>query len=134
MHLVRPTGTVAGGLLALLLALPGQSARADDATDEALFTRYHQAIHAAAYCEHERLEQDGADDPDAAEAQEAQERMAAVINSKIMGAISAGRRLSLIEEAKAEVDQVVASQGCDSDQAKDWLALFYSDLEPALEP
>ncbi len=133
MATVRSTGLLAGGLLALLAFAAGPL-RADDATDEMLFKRYHQAIHTAALCEHEALEQKGVDDPNAAEAQEAQDRMGAVINDRLMGQISAGRRLALIEEAKAEVDRVIETEGCDSGSAQNWLAVFYAELEPALEP
>jgi len=130
---VRSTGLRAGGLLALL-AFTAEPLGADDATDEMLYKRYHQAIHTAVLCEHETLEPKGPDDPEGAEAQEAQDRMGAVINNRLMGQISAGRRLALIEEAKAEVDQVIQTQGCDSGQAQQWLAVFYAELEPALEP
>ena len=131
MAFLSTKGMLACGLAVAAAAFAFRPASAQDATEQT-FVRYHAAIHAAEVCEQRKLEQDGLDDPDAARIKANQESMAAVINGKVMGEISAGRRLQLIEEAKRIVDDVAEKKGCDSPEAQDWLALFHAELEPVL--
>ena len=130
MRVTSSTGPILAGIAAAILLAGVQRASAD--TVEDTFLRYHAAIHAAAVCEGRHLEQNSMDDPDASKIAMNQERMGAVINEKVMGEIAAGRRLSLIEAAKADVDASVKAKGCDGDEAKDWLQLFHADLEPVI--
>ena len=102
---------------ALLIAVP---ARADDAAAEATYLSYHRAIVAAESCE--KMEFD----------QAAHEKMAGVIDEKIHYAIGAGRRLTLIEQVKSETRKLIDDKGCGEPSVQDALALFHSDLEPAL--
>jgi len=130
MRVTSSTGPIVAGIAAAILLAGVQHASADAVEDT--FLRYHAAIHAAAVCEGRHLEQNSMEDPDASKIAMNQERMGAVINGKVMGEIAAGRRLSLIEQAKADVDAAVKAKGCDGDEAKDWLQLFHADLEPVI--
>ncbi len=103
--------------LGLLLAAP---ARADDAAVEATYSSYHRAIVAAEKCDKMSFDQ------------AAHEKMAGVIDEKIHYAIGAGRRLTLIEQAKSEMRNLIDDKGCGEASVQDSLALFHSDLEPAL--
>lgn len=109
-------------VLAAALAVPALTlpAAADDAADEAAYSGYHRAIRAAVLCEGRAFGQD------------AHAEMAKVIDVKIHYAIGAGRRLVLIDEAKAEMGKLVEDKGCDEPSVQEALALFHSDLEPAL--
>lgn len=124
-------GMLACGFVVAAAAFAFQPASAQDPMEQT-FVRYHAAIRAAEVCEQRKLEQEGLDDPDAARIKANQESMAAVINGKVMGEISAGRRLQLIEEAKRIVDDVAQKKGCDSPKAQDWLALFNAELKPVI--
>lgn len=131
MRIPSSTGPIFAGIAAVILLSGAQRATADTGV-EATFVRYHAAIHAAAVCEGRHIEQNSMDDPDASKIAANQERMGAVINAKVMDEIAAGRRLSLIEQAKAEVDATVKSKGCDDPAAQDWLQLFHAELEPVI--
>ena len=131
MRVTSSTGPIVAGIAAAILLAGIQRASADTAVEDT-FLRYHAAIHAAAVCEGRHLEQNSMDDPDASKIAMNQERMGAVINAKVMGEIAAGRRLSLIEAAKADVDAAVKAKGCDGDEAKAWLQLFHAELEPVI--
>lgn len=131
MACLSTTRTIIGGLFAALVASSIQLAAAETPVEET-FLRYHAAIHAAVVCEDRNLEQDGVDDPDAAAIAENQSRMGAVIDARVQNQIAAGRRLSLIEEAKADVDATVGEKGCDSAEAQGWLQLFHAELEPVV--
>jgi hypothetical protein len=124
-------GGLAAAAFTVALGLAAAPAAAQDAMEQT-FLRYHAAIHAAVVCEERRLEQTGLEDPDADRIAANQERMGAVINGKVMGEISAGRRLQLIEEAKRAVEDEIHEKSCDSAQAQDWLGLFHAELEPAI--
>jgi hypothetical protein len=128
-------GAVAAALAAAAIAVAIGPAAAPAAAQDAMeqtFLRYHAAIHAAVVCEEQRLEQEGLEDPDADRIAANQERMGAVINGKVMGEISAGRRLQLIEEAKHVVEDAIREKSCDSAQVRDWLELFHAELEPVI--
>jgi hypothetical protein len=130
MRILASNGSILAGIAVVILLAGVQRASAD--TLEDTFLRYHAAIHAAAVCEGRHIEQNSMDDPDASKIAANQERMGAVINAKVMGEIAAGRRLSLIEAAKADVDAAVKAKGCDGDEAKAWLDLFHAELEPVI--
>lgn len=130
MRILASNGSILAGIAVVILLAGVQRASAD--TLEDTFLRYHAAIHAAAVCEGRHIEQNSMDDPDASKIAANQERMGAVINAKVMGEIAAGRRLSLIEQAKADVDAAVKAKGCDGDEAKAWLDLFHAELEPVI--
>jgi len=126
----RSIRVLAGALLLAAALAPAPRAAAQSVEDT--FLRYHAAIHAAVVCEQRKLEQNSMSDPDASAIAANQERMGAVINAKVNGEIAAGRRLQLIEDAKRMVEDVAQKKGCDSDEAKDWLGLFHTELEPVL--
>ncbi len=107
---------VAGGAIAGATAVPA----ADPA--EATYVHYRKVIHAAERC---RL--------DFPFGTSEQTRMAVYIDAKVDNAISAGRRLSLIEQAKRDVDKLVDAKGCGSDVA-DLLAVYDAELAPLLKP
>jgi hypothetical protein len=116
--MIRAAGLIGFAVLAAALVVP--PAWADEAADEAAYGGYHRAIRAAELCEDRAFDQD------------AQAKMAGVIDEKIHHAIGAGRRLVLIDEAKAEMGKLVEDKGCDEPSVQEALALFHGDLEPAL--
>jgi hypothetical protein len=87
---------------------------------ETTYLHYHRVIHAAERC---RL--------DFPFGSAEQSRMAGYIDAKVNNEISAGRRLSLIEKAKHDVDKLVNAQGCSSD-VSDLLAVYDKELAPLL--
>jgi hypothetical protein len=89
---------------------------------ETTYLHYHRVIHAAERC---RL--------DFPFGSTEQSRMAGYIDAKVNNEISAGRRLSLIEKAKHDVDKLVDAHGCSSDIA-DLLAVYDKELAPLLKP
>ena len=102
------------------LALAAGVARADEAA-EAVYKDYHGGIEAAKLCENRSFDQP------------AHAKMAQVIDEKIDYAIGAGRRLTLIEQVKSEVYNLVWYKGCASEPVARLLGLFHADLEPALK-
>jgi len=104
--------------LAVSCVLP-RSASADDAND-ATYLRYHRAINAEATCKHRDF---GPSDDS---------RMASYIEGKVHHRIGPDRRVTLIEQARLEVDQLVEQRGCDSAAIKDLLAVFDAELAPLL--
>ena len=114
---IRLVGTFAGMLVAAGLA--AGAARADEAQETA-YKDYHGAIHAVVLCDERKFDQP------------AHARMARVIDEKINYGIGAGRRLTLIEQAKSDVYKLVWNKGCASEPVGRLLALFHAELEPAL--
>jgi hypothetical protein len=102
-------------------AVPGATVVLAQDSAESTYVRYHQVIHAAERC---RL--------DFPFGSSEQSSMARYIDAKVNNAISAGRRLSLIEQAKRDVDKVVDAHGCSSDVA-DLLAVYDKELAPLLK-
>jgi hypothetical protein len=102
-----------------LLAVAPRSARADDAND-ATYLRYHRAIDAEAVCRHHDFKP--SDDT----------RMASYIEGKVHHRIGPDRRLSLIERARLDIDQLVEQRGCDSDAINEFLTVFEAELKPLL--
>lgn len=113
---------IAAGLtgLAALTLIAAAPAAADDPAAESSYSAYQRAIHAAALCEERSFDQD------------AQERMSVVIDEKIHYDIGAGRRLTLIEQAKSEVGKTVDDKGCADPAVQDSLMLFRAELAPSL--
>lgn len=87
---------------------------------EATYLQYQRAIHAAELCRRDRP----FGTPE-------QTRMAVYIDGKIGNAIGAGRRLQLIEQAKAEVDKLADNDGCGGKIAE-ILDIYYKELAPLL--
>jgi hypothetical protein len=102
-------------------AMAGRTAVLAEDPAEATYLRYHKVIHAAERC---RL--------DFPFGSAEQSRMAGYIDAKVNNAISAGRRLSLIEKAKHDVDKLVDAHGCSRDVA-DLLAVYDKELAPLLK-
>lgn len=99
-------------------ALPtvvGGAAAQDGA--ESTYLRYHEAVRAAERCRDRSF-----GTPEHA-------RMAAYIDDRTGGGLTAGRQLELIEDAKRKVDQAVDAQGCAAGVAES-LALFDTELAP----
>jgi hypothetical protein len=99
---------------------PGPIAALAGDPAEATYLRYHKAIHAAERC---RL--------DSRFGLPELSRMASYIEAKVNNAISAGRRLTLVEKAKRDVDKLVKGSGC-SDEVADLLAVYDEELAPLL--
>jgi hypothetical protein len=106
------------GLAAVTVVL-NPTARADDAT-ETTYSNYHRAIRAYELCEDRSFDQ--------AE----HEKMSIYIDQQIADSLSVGRRLTLIESAKADARDLVSRYGCDSERVQESLSLFSSELQPAL--
>jgi len=106
------------GLVALSFSLaPG--AGAQDSV-EATYSNYHRAIRAYELCNNRRFDQ--------AE----HEKFSTYIDQRIDDSISVGRRLSLIQQAKIEIRDLIDKKGCDSSEVQDALSLFSSELQPVL--
>ena len=114
--------TVAGlaGLAAATLAL-AVPVQAQDATAETAYSAYHRAIRAAELCEGRSFDQD------------AHNKMGLVIDEKVHHELGAGKRLTLIEQAKSEMGESVDRYGCNDSTVQESLALFHNELEPALQ-
>ena len=104
--------------LAMGCAAP-RGAGADDA-NEATYLRYHRAINAEATCKHRNF---GPSDDT---------RMASYIEGKVHHPIGPDRRVSLIEQARLDIDQLVEQRGCDSAAIKELLTVFDAELAPLL--
>lgn len=101
-------------------AIPGATTVLAADPAEATYLHYRKVIHAAERC---RL--------DFPFGSAEQLSMARYIDAKVDNAISAGRRLSLIEQAKRDVDKLVDAHGCSRDVA-DLLAVYDAELAPLL--
>jgi hypothetical protein len=99
---------------------------------EDVYFRYHAAIRAAVLCEGWKLEPKGFADPEWNRIAADRSRMDRVIHARVVGELPAGRRLQLMQAARAEADRVVRSQGCEAGRVQGWLWMFHTDLEPAL--
>ncbi len=106
-------------LVAAAAILAAMAAIAQDSA-EATYLQYQRAIHAAELCRRDRP----FGTPE-------QTRMAVYIDGKIDNAIGAGRRLQLIEQAKAEVDKLADNDGCGGKIAE-ILDIYYKELAPLL--
>lgn len=107
-----------GAFLAVAVLLSPDARSQDDA--EAVYTNYHRAIRTFELCEKRRFDQ--------AE----HEKMSIYIDRQIRDSIGVGRRLSLIQAAKAEARELVDRYGCDSEGARELLSLFTRELQPTL--
>jgi hypothetical protein len=99
------------------LAIPG---RADDAAMEPIWKQYWMAVAAVGQCEDRKFTGPEYD------------AMTHVINKKVNYEIGAGARTHLIDDAKDEVWDRVFKYGCKDPQIVDLLALYHTQLEPAL--
>lgn len=99
---------------------------------EDVYFRYHAAIRAAVLCEGWKLEPKGFADPEWDRIAADRSRLDQIIHARVPGELPAGRRLQLIQAARAEADRVVGSQGCEAERVQGWLWMFHTDLEPAL--
>jgi hypothetical protein len=114
IRVVRP---VVGILIAVGLA--AGAARADE-PHEIAYKDYYGAIESVVLCDERKFDQP------------AHAKMAGVIDQKINFDIGAGRRLTLIEQAKSDVYKLVWKKGCTSEPVGRLLGVFHSELEPAL--
>jgi hypothetical protein len=87
---------------------------------EDTYLRYHRAIVAAEQCAHQKF-----GTPE-------HERLNTYIDGKLTTALSAGRKLTLIEQAKTEVGDLVEKKGCGDPDVADLLALYDEELAPVL--
>lgn len=102
------------------IAIGTGSALAEDSPIEAKYRAYQEALDAVKRCrkivfsptEHNAIGEE--------------------INFRIEGQIGAGRRLTIIEEAKRRMYDLTFKRGCDNAEVVELLALFDSDLAPAL--
>lgn len=127
-----PRGLRLCGAFAIgLWAAAAGPAEAGPRPDEVYF-RYHAAIRAAVLCEGQRLEPKGFGDPQWDRIVENRGRMDKVIHAQVPGELSAGRRLRLIQAARAEANRVIEAEGCEAGRVQGWLWVFHADLEPVL--
>lgn len=121
-------------LAAVLAAITATATPASADAVQDTYVRYHAAIFAADACTDYDLIQVGTDDADAAWKSQAQDNMGAYIDAQVGGAIGAGDRLHLIEQAKSETDTYIGEYGCEGPMAVELLGIFNSELEPLLPP
>ena len=107
-------------LAAALFLLTGDTTLAEDTPMEAKFRLYHEAINSVERCRNTTF----------TEAQHV--AMGEEINILIEGRIGAGRRLTIVEEAKRRMHDVIFRGRCEDPQVVERLALFDADLAPAL--
>ena len=122
------------GLVAAIALFSSAQIRADDDTAvETEYLDYHRAIYAAVLCQGAGLEQKGVGDPNAQQIMTAHENLAQAISVSVGDEISAGRRLTLIEQAKTEIRELKKTKGCDDPEMKRVLDIYHTELEPALQ-
>jgi len=114
---IRLVGPVAGIVIAVGFA--AGAARADT-NHEIAYKDYYSAIHSVVLCDERKFDQP------------AHAKMAQVIDQKINFDIGAGRRLTLIEQAKSDVYELIWKKGCTSEPVGRLLGVFHTELEPAL--
>ena len=107
-------------IAATLVLLTTGVALAEDTPMEAKFRLYHEAINSVERCRNTTF----------TEAQHV--AMGEEINILIEGRIGAGRRLTIVEEAKRRMHDVIFRGRCEDPQVVERLALFDADLAPAL--
>jgi hypothetical protein len=129
---LNPVTLCACGLTAAAIAMVFATSVNAATSDEAMFMRYHQAIYAASECEDLPLYQHGPGDPNGPAAQDLHVTMATVIDSRVGQSIGAGEKLSMIDQAKRDAQDLIADTGCDSPEVVDLRTLFHAELEPAL--
>jgi len=100
----------------VLLPRPGH---ADEAL-EATYLRYQQAIQAEAVCKHRDFDTDD------------NTRIASYVEGKVHHRVGPDQRLTLIERARLQIDQLVEQRGCDSAEIGDFLTVFVTELAPIL--
>lgn len=102
------------------VAFAAGSALAEDTPMEAKYRAYQEALDAVKRCRK-------------TEFTPAQHNaIGEEINVQIEGEVGAGRRLTIIEEAKRRMYDLTFKRGCDDSEVMERLALFDSDLAPAL--
>jgi len=112
-------------LALIALALTGacwlaSPSHADDATMAPIWKQYWMAVAAVGQCEDRKFTGPEYD------------AMTHVINKKVNYEIGAGARTHLIDDAKDAVWDRVFKYGCKDPQIVDLLALYHTQLEPAL--
>ena len=95
-------------------------AAADGTEMEAKYRAYQEAIQATHRCENREF------------TPAEQNALGEEINFAVDGAIGAGKRLTIIEEAKRHVNDLIFRRGCEDPEVAERVALFESDLAPAL--
>ena len=107
-------------LIAAATMLCAGGAAADDTEMEAKYRAYQEAIEATERCNKR--------DFTPAE----QNALGEEINFQVDGAVGAGKRLSIIEDARKRMHDLIFRRGCDDPEVAESLALFDCDLAPAL--
>lgn len=107
-------------MLGAALALGFASSALAQTSNEALYSRYHQAIETARLCLDATFDQGDID------------RMAAVINDKIDHDIGA-KRLNLMRQAQQDAKALVQAKGCEAPDVQDLLGLYERDLAPVVD-
>ena len=108
-------------LAAALAMLWAGAAAADDTAMEAKYRAYQEAIQATQRCEKREF------------TPAEHNALGEEINFQVDGAIGPGKRLTIIEDAKKHINDVIFRRGCEDPEVAERLALFNSDLAPALE-
>lgn len=99
---------------------------------EDIYFGYHAAIRAAVLCEDWKLEPKGYADPEWDRIAKDRRRMDSVIRARVPVELPAGRRLQIMQMARAETDRIVGSEGCDSGRVQGWLWMLHTDLQLVL--
>ena len=97
------------------------AAAAEDTEMEAKYRAYQEAIRATERCEKREF------------TPAEQNALGEEINFQVDGAIGAGKRLTIVEDAKKHINDLIFRRGCEDPEVAERLALFNSDLAPALE-
>ena len=96
------------------------AAAADDTEMEAKYRAYQEAIQATERCEKREF------------TPAEQNALGEEINFQVDGAIGAGKRLTIVEEAKKSMNDLIFRRGCEDPDVQARLMLFESELAPSL--
>lgn len=95
-------------------------AAADDTEMEAKYRAYQEAIQATQRCDKREF------------TPAEQNALGEEINFAIDGTIGAGKRLTIVEEAKKSMNDLIFRRGCEDPDVQARLMLFESELAPSL--
>ena len=108
-------------LAAALAMLWAGGAAAEDTEMEAKYRAYQEAIQATQRCEKREF------------TPAEHNALGEEINFQVNGGIGPGKRLTIVEDAKDRMHDLIFRRGCEDPEVAERLALFDSDLAPALE-
>lgn len=95
-------------------------AAADDTAIEAKYRAYQEAMQATQRCEKREF------------TPAEQNALGEEINFQVDGAVGPGKRLTIVQDAKKHINDLIFRRGCEDPEVAERVALFNSDLAPAL--